>query len=341
MVALQAGQKVYATGLRIGQQYLGEGLSVMPKTKVAIIGSGNIGTDLMIKIMRLSDKLEMAAFAGIDPESDGLKRAERMGVPVTAKGVDGLLDMPGFDAIEIVFDATSVSAHKYNDAKLRQCGKRIIDLTPTAIGPYTIPFVNGDANLDAVNVNMVTCGGQATIPIVAAVNRVAKVHYGEIVASISSKSAGPSTRANIDEFTETTSQAIVDVGGATRGKALIVLNPAEPPLIMRDTVYCLCDDGDRDAIRQSIEDMVAEVQGYVPGYRLKQQVQFDAIGGEMALHIPEMDDEFTGLKVSVFLEVEGAAHYLPAYAGNLDIMTAAALKTAEKIAARMNERATA
>lgn len=314
----------------------------MAKTKVAIIGSGNIGTDLMIKIMRLSDTLEMGAFVGIDPDSDGLKRAERLGVPITAGGIDGLIAMPKFADIDIVFDATSAGAHKKHDALLRQYGKRVIDLTPAAIGPYTIPPVNGDENLDAANVNMVTCGGQATIPIVAAVNRVAKVHYGEIVASIASKSAGPGTRANIDEFTETTSQAIVEVGGATRGKAIIVLNPAEPPLIMRDTVYCLCDDGDRDAIRQSIEDMVAEVQAYVPGYRLKQAVQFEAIGGNQPLRIPEMAQtgrtEFTGLKVSVFLEVEGAAHYLPAYAGNLDIMTSAALKTAEKIALRMNER---
>lgn len=211
----------------------------------------------------------------------------------------------------------------------------MIDLTPAAIGPYTVPPVNGEANLDALNVNMVTCGGQATIPIVAAVNRIANVHYGEIVASISSKSAGPGTRANIDEFTETTSQAIVDVGGATRGKAIIVLNPADPPLIMRDTVYCLCEDADREAIRQSIHDMVAQVQSYVPGYRLKQAVQFESIGGNQPLRIPEMGGSFTGLKVSVFLEVEGAAHYLPAYAGNLDIMTSAALKTAEKIAGRM------
>jgi acetaldehyde dehydrogenase len=201
--------------------------------------------------------------------------------------------------------------------------------------------VNGEANLDAANVNMVTCGGQATIPMVAAVNRVAKVHYGEIVASISSKSAGPGTRANIDEFTETTSQAIVDVGGATRGKAIIILNPAEPPLIMRDTVYCLCEEADQEAIRKSVEDMVAEVQTYVPGYRLKQAVQFEHFGSNRPLHIPEMGGDFTGLKVTVFLEVEGAAHYLPAYAGNLDIMTSAAMKTAEKIAARMHEKAAA
>ena len=307
----------------------------MGKTKVAIIGSGNIGTDLMIKIMRLSERLEMGAFVGIDPESDGLKRAARMGVPITAEGIDGLLAMPEFADIGIVFDATSAGAHKRHSELVLAAGKRMIDLTPAAIGPFTIPPVNGDANLDAANVNMVTCGGQATIPMVAAVNRVAKVHYGEIVASISSKSAGPGTRANIDEFTETTSQAIVDVGGATRGKAIIILNPAEPPLIMRDTVYCLCEDADQDAIRQSVEAMVAEVQTYVPGYRLKQAVQFEHIGSNRPLRIPEMDGEYTGLKVSVFLEVEGAAHYLPAYAGNLDIMTSAALKTAEKIAERM------
>jgi acetaldehyde dehydrogenase len=315
------------------------------KTRVAIIGSGNIGTDLMIKVMQLSQVLEMGAFVGIDPESDGLKRAERLGVPITAEGIDGLIAMPEFADIEIVFDATSAGAHQRNSELVLAAGKRMIDLTPAAIGPYTIPPVNGDAHLDAPNVNMVTCGGQATIPIVHAVNRIAKVHYGEIVASISSKSAGPGTRANIDEFTETTSQAIVDVGGASRGKAIIVLNPAEPPLIMRDTVYCLCEDGDQDAIRQSVEDMVAEVQSYVPGYRLKQAVQFEHIGSNRPLRIPEMAEtgqtEFTGLKVSVFLEVEGAAHYLPAYAGNLDIMTSAAMKTAEKIAARMHEGAVA
>ena len=307
----------------------------MGKTKVAIIGPGNIGTDLMIKIMRLSDTLEMGAFVGIDPESDGLKRAARMGVAITAEGVDGLISMPEFADIRIVFDATSAGAHKRNNELLQAHGKKVVDLTPAAIGPYTIPPVNGLANLDADNVNMVTCGGQATIPIVHAVNRVAKVHYGEIVASISSKSAGPGTRANIDEFTETTSQAIVDVGGATRGKAIIILNPAEPPLIMRDTVYCLADDGDQHAIRKSVEDMVAEVQTYVPGYRLKQDVQFEHIGSNKPLHIPEMGGDFTGLKVTVFLEVEGAAHYLPAYAGNLDIMTSAALRTAERIAQRM------
>ncbi|WP_156680778.1 acetaldehyde dehydrogenase (acetylating) [Sphingomonas profundi] len=308
------------------------------KTKVAIIGSGNIGTDLMIKVMRLSEVLEMGAFVGIDPESDGLKRAERLGVPITAGGLDGLLALPGFADIAIVFDATSAGAHQRHSEVLLAHGKRVIDLTPAAIGPYTIPPVNGDANLDARNVNMVTCGGQATIPIVAAVNRVAPVRYGEIVASIASKSAGPGTRANIDEFTETTSDAIVKVGGAERGKAIIVLNPAEPPLIMRDTVYCLCDDADRDEIAASVDAMVAEVRKYVPGYRLKQAVQFEHIGSNRRLHIPEMGGSFTGLKVTVFLEVEGAAHYLPAYAGNLDIMTSAALRTAEKIALRTRER---
>lgn len=311
------------------------------KTKVAIIGSGNIGTDLMIKVMRLSNVLEMGAMVGIDPTSDGLARAARMGVATTHEGIDGLLAMPEFRDIEIVFDATSAGAHKRNSELVLAAGKRMVDLTPAAIGPYVIPPVNGDACLDAKNVNMVTCGGQATIPMVAAVSRVAKVHYGEIVASISSRSAGPGTRANIDEFTETTSQAIVDVGGATRGKAIIILNPAEPPLIMRDTVYCLCDEADQEAIRKSVEDMVAEVQTYVPGYRLKQAVQFEHVGSNRPLRIPEMNGEFTGLKVTVFLEVEGAAHYLPAYAGNLDIMTSAALKTAEKIVHRMHEEAAA
>ncbi len=303
----------------------------MAKVKAAIIGSGNIGTDLMIKIMRLSDTLEMGAFVGIDPESDGLKRAQRMGVATTHEGLEGLRALPEYKDIRVVFDATSAGAHAHHSKALTADGKQVIDLTPAALGPFTIPPVNLEDNLDASNVNMVTCGGQATIPIVAAVNRVSKVHWGEIVASISSKSAGPGTRANIDEFTETTRHAIEKVGGATRGKAIIILNPAEPPLIMRDTVFCLCDDADQDAIRASIEEMVKEVQSYVPGYRMKQEVQFERIGDNSPLHIPEMGAEFTGLKVSVFLEVEGAAHYLPAYAGNLDIMTSAALRTAERL----------
>ena len=305
---------------------------------MAIIGSGNIGTDLMIKVMRLSEVLEMGAMVGIDPSSDGLARARRLGVPTTAGGIDGLVAMPEFKSIDLVFDATSAGAHKRHNEILVAHGKRVVDLTPAAIGPYTVPAVNGDANLDAPNVNMVTCGGQATIPIVAAVNRVAKVRYGEIVASIASKSAGPGTRANIDEFTETTSRAIVAVGGADRGKAIIILNPAEPPLIMRDTVYCLTGDADEAEITASVKRMVAEVQAYVPGFRLKQDVQFERIGSNRPLRIPELGGSFTGLKVSVFLEVEGAAHYLPAYAGNLDIMTSAALRTAEKIALRGRER---
>jgi acetaldehyde dehydrogenase len=306
-------------------------------TKVAIIGSGNIGTDLMIKIMGLSQSLEMGAMVGIDPESDGLARAKNLGIATTSDGIAGLVALPEFKDIKIVFDATTAGAHAKHNEVLQAHGKRVLDLTPAAIGPGVIPPVNGNAHLNASNVNLVTCGGQATIPIIHAVNRVAKVHYGEIVASISAKSAGPGTRANIDEFTETTSQAIVNIGGATRGKAIIILNPAEPPLIMRDTVYCLTEEADRAEIAKSIAEMVAEVQTYVPGYRLKQAVQFESIGDNAPLRIPEMGGEFTGLKVTVFVEVEGSAHYLPAYAGNLDIMTAAALRMAERIAASIAE----
>ncbi|WP_307727456.1 acetaldehyde dehydrogenase (acetylating) [Massilia rhizosphaerae] len=311
------------------------------KLKAAIIGSGNIGTDLMIKILRHGKHIEMGAMVGIDPNSDGLARASRMGVAVTHEGVEGLTRMPNFADIDIVFDATSASAHVRNDAFLRTLkpGVRMVDLTPAAIGPYCIPVVNGAAHLEAPNVNMVTCGGQATIPMVAAVSRVATVYYGEIIASISSKSAGPGTRANIDEFTETTSRAIEQVGGAQKGKAIIILNPAEPPLIMRDTVYCMTElDADQDAIRQSVKDMAAAVREYVPGYRLKQEVQFDRY--EDGLNLPGIGSQ-PGLKVSVFLEVEGAAHYLPAYAGNLDIMTSAALKTAERMAERQLSAAAA
>ncbi len=307
------------------------------KLKAAIIGSGNIGTDLMIKIMRHGKHVAMGAMVGIDPASDGLARAARLGVATTHESVEGLTRLPEFADIDIVFDATSAGAHIKNDAFLRSIkpGIRVIDLTPAAIGPYCIPVVNGQDHLDAPNVNMVTCGGQATIPMVAAVSRVAKVHYGEIVASISSKSAGPGTRANIDEFTETTSKAIEVVGGAAKGKAIIVLNPAEPPLIMRDTVYTLSDFADEQAIADSVERMVADVQAYVPGYRLKQRVQFDRIEADRPIRIPGVGQRMSGLKTSVFLEVEGAAHYLPAYAGNLDIMTSAALRTAEHMAARM------
>ncbi|ERJ36820.1 Acetaldehyde dehydrogenase [Burkholderia sp. AU4i] len=306
------------------------------RCKAAIIGSGNIGTDLMIKIMRRGRHLDVAAMVGIDPASDGLARAARLGVATTHEGVEGLARLPVFDEIDFVFDATSAGAHVKNDAFLRALkpGIRVIDLTPAAIGPYCVPVVNLDAHLDAPNVNMVTCGGQATIPMVAAVSRVAKVHYAEIVASISSKSAGPGTRANIDEFTETTSKAIEAVGGAGKGKAIIVLNPAEPPLMMRDTVYVLSEAADRAQIEASVGQMAAAVQAYVPGYRLKQSVQFDEIPAAAPLHIPGLS-RFSGLKTSIFIEVEGAAHYLPAYAGNLDIMTSAALATAERMAASL------
>lgn len=302
------------------------------KQKVAIIGSGNIGTDLMIKVMRNSKHLEMGAMVGIDPASDGLARAERMGVPVTAGGIEGLLAMPNFDEIRIAFDATSAKAHAHHNELLQARGVQVIDLTPAAIGPYVIPSINLDAQLDATNINMVTCGGQATIPMVAAISQVAKVHYAEIVASISSKSAGPGTRANIDEFTETTSKAIEVLGGATRGKAIIILNPAEPPLIMRDTVFVLSEPGDQAAIEASIAAMVEKVHSYVPGYRLKQKVQFELFDESRPLNVPGLG-KLTGLKTSVFLEVEGAAHYLPAYAGNLDIMTSAALACADRLAA--------
>ena len=298
----------------------------------AIIGTGNIGTDLLVKIQEKSKTLAVAAFVGIDPGSDGLARARQLGIPTTSDGIEGLVAMDVFDDIEIVFDATSAGAHQHHDQVLRSHGKRIIDLTPAAIGPFTVPVVNGDANRNEANINMVTCGGQATIPIVAAVNSVAKVHYAEIVASIASKSAGPGTRANIDEFTETTSQAIESIGGATHGKAIIILNPAEPPMVMRDTVYCLCEGGHEAAIREAVEARVTEVQQYVPGYRLKQSVQFERLGSNQPLYIPEMDRQFTGMKVSVFLEVEGAGDYLPTYAGNLDIMTSAAVRAAESMA---------
>jgi acetaldehyde dehydrogenase len=306
----------------------------MSTAKVAIIGSGNIGTDLMIKVLRLSEHLEVAAMAGIDPHSDGLARARRLKVATTHDGVDGLVRLAEFAEVEYVFDATSAGAHRHHDEVLRALGRTVIDLTPAAVGPYVVPPVNLDAHLDATNVNMVTCGGQATIPIVAAVAAVAPVHYGEIIASISSRSAGPGTRANIDEFTETTSAAIEKVGDATRGKAIIVLNPAEPPLIMRDTVHCLVSGADTQAITASVEKMVGRVQEYVPGYRLKQQVQFDTVAPDDPLRalLPRAGAT-EPVKVSVFLEVEGAAHYLPAYAGNLDIMTSAALRTAERIGA--------
>src|SRR3954468_24503157 len=309
------------------------GISAGPSLKVAIIGSGNIGTDLMIKILRTSPVLEMAALVGIDPKSEGLERARQLGVATTDQGVEGLKKLDVWPQIELVFDATSAAAHRAHSDTCLAAGKTMIDLTPAAIGPYVVPEVNGDAHLDAPNVNMVTCGGQATIPIVAAVSKVARVHYAEIVSSIASHSAGPGTRANIDEFTQTTARGIEQVGGAEKGKAIIILNPAEPPMMMRGTVYCLSSGASEQEIEASVTAMVEKVRAYVPGYRLKQKVQFERFGSNNPISIPGIGT-FEGIKTSVFLEVEGAAHYLPAYAGNLDIMTSAALKTAEKVAQR-------
>ena len=284
----------------------------MTKLKAGIIGSGNIGTDLMYKIER-SDVLEMSVMIGIDAASDGLKRAKDRGYETIATGINGLMERLGL--VDIVFDATSAYAHEENSRLLTDAGKKVIDLTPAAIGPFVVPPVNLTEHLEKNNVNMVTCGGQATIPMIHAISRIVPVDYAEIVATISSKSAGPGTRANIDEFTVTTSRAIEVVGGAERGKAIIILNPAEPPIIMRDTVHALVtEEGHEEAIRASILQMAKDVQNYVPGYSLKAETVFE------------------GKKVSVFLEVEGAADYLPAYAGNLDIMTAAAVQVANEMA---------
>ena len=287
----------------------------------------------MIKVMQTSNTLEMGAMVGIEPQSDGLARAKEMGIAATHEGLEGLTRMPEWKDIVLVLDATSAGAHKFNAALCEKDDKVIIDLTPAALGPYVVPVVNMNEHLEANNINMVSCGGQATIPIVHAVNRIAKVKYAEIVASISSKSAGPGTRANIDEFTKTTSKGLEVVGGAEQGKAIIVLNPAEPPLVMRDTVYTLSDNVDQEQISKSVEEMVKAVQSYVPGYRLKQEVQFERFGSNNKLHIPGRGD-FEGIKSTIFLEVEGAGHYLPTYAGNLDIMTSAALHTAEQVIER-------
>ncbi|MBK0420294.1 acetaldehyde dehydrogenase (acetylating) [Leucobacter sp. CSA1] len=312
-----------------------------PRMKVAIIGSGNIGTDLMFKVMRLSERLEMGVMVGIDPHSDGLARAAGLGFETTHEGIEGLMRSPQFDEIGLVFDATSAAAHRANAKALIPHGKRLVDLTPAATGPFTVPPVNLDEHLAADDVNMVTCGGQATIPIVHAVSSQTPVLYAEIVASIASRSAGPGTRANIDEFTETTARGLETVGGAARGKAIIVLNPAEPPMIMRDTVQLLTaplDDAQQERIAAQVRARVAEVAEYVPGYRLKQDVIFEAEGSEVERLVPERlrrPDGYT--RITVFLEVEGAAMYLPAYAGNLDIMTSAALRVADGIAERLQE----
>lgn len=288
----------------------------MNKVKCALIGPGNIGTDLLYKLKR-SSVLDPIWMVGIDPTSEGLARARELGLKTTDKGVDGLLPHVHADGVQIAFDATSASAHAETARKLNELGVLMIDLTPAAVGPYCVPPVNLKQHVGTreMNVNMVTCGGQATIPIVAAIARVQPVAYGEIVATVSSKSAGPGTRRNIDEFTRTTAGAVAAVGGARKGKAIIILNPAEPPMIMRDTVHCLTDDEpDQEAITESVRRMIGEVQKYVPGYRLKNGPVFD------------------GKRVSVFLEVEGLGDYLPKYAGNLDIMTAAAARTAEMFA---------
>ncbi len=297
-------------------------MTINNKVNVALIGSGNIGTDLMIKALR-SEMINPLWMVGIDADSDGLKKAQAAGLKTTHEGVDGLLEHIEADNIQIAFDATSAYVHGENNAKLQAKGVKVIDLTPAAIGPYCVPPVNLAEHVDANanNVNMVTCGGQATIPIVHAISKVQEVDYGEIVATIASKSAGPGTRKNIDEFTRTTAGAIEKVGGAKRGKAIIVMNPAEPPLLMRDTVHCLTvDTPDQKAITESVLAMIAEVQKYVPGYQLKNGPVFD------------------GNRVSVFLEVKGLGDYLPTYAGNLDIMTAAALKTGEMIATHLRQK---
>lgn len=285
----------------------------LAKVKVAILGSGNIGTDLMMKLGR-SDVLELTSVIGIDPESEGLKRARELGYTVIDTGIDGFLEHP--ELADIVFDATSAKAHIRHAKLLKMAGKNVIDMTPAARGPFVVPAVNMGTNLDADNINLITCGGQATIPMVHAVNRVSPVEYAEIVATISSRSAGPGTRANIDEFTETTSRGIVEIGGAKKGKAIIILNPAEPPILMRNTVYALVEEGTMDEAKivESIKQMEKTVQSYVPGYRLR------------------IDPIIDGSKITIFLEVEGAGDYLPKYSGNLDIMTAAGVKVAEEFA---------
>lgn len=309
----------------------------METIKAAIIGSGNIGADLMMKMIKYPQHMTLVAVVGIDPDSEGLAMARERGVATTHEGIEGMRRMSDYAEIGIVFDATSAYAHKAHDAALRADGKQVVDLTPAAIGPFTVPPVNLGAHLDAPNVNMVSCGGQATIPMVAAVSQVARVHYAEIIASVSSRSAGPGTRANIDEFTRTTARGIEQVGGAAKGKAIIILNPAEPPMIMRDTVFTLSEAVDPEIVRASIAAMVRKVQTYVPGYRLKQEVQFERFGGNNKLRIPGYG-EFEGLKTSIYLEVEGAGDYLPSYSGNLDIMTAAAKATGELLSQRLLAR---
>ncbi|HON42316.1 MAG TPA: acetaldehyde dehydrogenase (acetylating) [Bacillota bacterium] len=288
----------------------------MDRVGVAIVGPGNIGTDLMYKVLR-SRRMELRMMSGIVPTSDGLSRAKQLGIGTTSDGIGPVLDDP---EIAIVFDATSAKVHLEHAPLLERAGKFAVDLTPASVGPFVVPAVNAQVHVNTRNVNMVTCGGQATVPIVAAISRVARVRYAEIVATIASKSAGPGTRQNIDEFTETTARAICVVGGAEKGKAIVILNPAEPPIIMRDTVYAIVDDPDGEQIRASVREMVATVQSYVPGYRLK----FD----------PLVEDD----KVTVMVEVVGAGDYLPTYSGNLDIMTAAACAVGERLAENLLQK---
>lgn len=307
-------------------------------SKAAIIGSGNIGTDLMMKLQRPSSMLEPVAMVGIDPASDGLSRARGYGLWTTAGGVEALLTSEVFREVDVVFDATSAGAHRHNWALLKRTGRRVIDLTPAAVGPFVVPAVNLDGHRDAMNVNMVTCGGQATIPVVAALSRVTTVHYAEIVASISSRSAGPGTRASIDEFTVTTARAIRSVGRAAIAKAIIVLNPADPPVIMRDTVAALVADADDEVVAGTVADTVRSVAKYVPGYRLKQDVQIvDVPACDVRRRLAGAVGDEAMRHVTVFLEVEGAADYLPPYAGNLDIMTAAAVRVGGVLAANPAE----
>ncbi len=304
----------------------------MKKIGCAILGSGNIGTDLMLKLLEVPSHLEPLLVVGVDAESEGLALARQRGIASTHEGIDRAVMLAEWAQIKLVFDATSAGAHAHHHEVCMVEGKQMIDLTPAAIGPYCVPVVNMDSYLNQNNVNMVSCGGQATIPIVYAVRRVSEhLPYAEIVASVASRSAGPGTRANIDEFTETTARGIEVVGGADKGKAIIVLNPAEPPMMMRDTVYTLSSGAEPEQIEDSVQAMVAEVQDYVPGYQLKQAVQFERFGSNDKLRIPGLG-EFEGIKSTIFLEVAGAGHYLPTYAGNLDIMTSAALATAERIA---------
>lgn len=293
----------------------------MSKVKVAVLGSGNIGTDLMIKLGR-SEILELTTVIGIDPESDGLRRARELGYEAIDTGLKGFLERP--ELADIVFDATSAKSHIRHAKMLKEAGKKVIDMTPAAVGPLVVPAVNIGAHLDADNINLITCGGQATIPMVHAINRISPVKYAEIVATISSRSAGPGTRANIDEFTQTTSRAIEEVGGAEKGKAIIILNPAEPPILMRDTVHALVEEGTmkEEEIVISIQEMTETVKSYVPGYHLRTEPIFD------------------GNQVTIFIEVEGAGDYLPKYSGNLDIMTAAGVRVAEEFAKNLAAKQT-